>query len=198
MITRRRAAVAGVTLLVILLAAPGRAAATDPRPSPWPAAPCATGAVTEVTTELVAADLGADGGWQVSVHGWIQPCTETETPAGFAVLRYYATAAMFAPTWWSLGLTEGWQYESVTAPTTFTVTTRLDAGPRGRHGPLRAICVVRTEQDPVACTAIEQPDGHHAPVSVPIPPDDPRVTSVPLTRERHGGWEPNPGCGSCV
>jgi hypothetical protein len=188
---RLLAAVAGVVAL--LLPAPATAATTVP--PIWLAAPCATGAIT-----AYAGTLDDDDARLVTVSGWIQPCTPGVLPGTkFGFVHYYTDAALM-PVVGTLG-TGLRDYRPPTAPTTFTITTGLDAAGNvaleERHGALRALCVVRTINDPVACIAVDGPSSGVAPTAVPIPVDDERVR-VPLIAPGPEFADTDPHCGNCI
>ncbi|MFY1670897.1 hypothetical protein ACN27G_13150 [Plantactinospora sp. WMMB334] len=156
-------------------------------------APCATGEITYSAGGL------QPGNRHLALEGWIEPCVEPERPAGFSVMLYYTTYA--APYFFT---SDGpyhvpvpgrrYPYDPVTLRTQFTFDFVWSSGAL-----LRALCVARSVDAPVACVAVELPeDVYFSRRFSPIPVDDSRITSVPVRLDNSGGPGGNPACGNCV
>lgn len=195
-LTRARIAVAALAgALALASGTPRTTAAGSPargdKPPTLVAAPCATGEITYSAGAL-------HGSRHLALEGWIEPCVEPERPAGFSVMLYYTTYA--APYFFRADgphhpAVPGhrYPYDPDTPRTRFTFDFVWSSGAR-----LRAICVARTFEAPVACVAVEPPDDIHARPFLPISVDDPRITSVPVRLDEWGDEGPSPACGNCV
>ncbi|MBX6357542.1 MAG: hypothetical protein IRZ05_17030 [Micromonosporaceae bacterium] len=183
--TRTRTAL--VVLVGLLALAPPAPASAVPN---WVEAPCATGGITRYAG-------GVDG--VVSFAGWIRPCGETSSDAGFGIMLYRNGVAMLLRRTPSEEAVR--PYEPPPAPTAFTVDYDLDTPGRRlldqRYGALRAICVARGHRAPVACVGVDRPAGGGTPLVTPIPTDDPRVMSAGVI-ERLIEPKMDPACGNCV
>lgn len=184
---RTRTAVAvAAGLVALVLAAPATAVAA-PAES-FVVAECATGAITRY-----AGTYHGRGQYRVTVAGWIQPCGEFSPDATFGIMHYFGTVATLVPNA-SSALRP---YRSTTAPTTFRVDYRWGSR-TPQYGPLRALCVVRSYHDAVACVGVDQPARGGRPRVFRIRTDDPRVTSVPVLSIPGDGKTGAPFCGTCV
>ena len=194
-LTLARVAVAALAGLLALAPSAPAAAVIPPVPvDPFLThAPCATGAITFSSGSVRPDDN------LLMLEGWIEPCTAPARPAGFGVMRYYTTLAKpsYFGTVHRIGGSPStyplYPYDPAAPRTQFTFDFRWESG-----GRLRALCLARTVEAPVACVAVELPENEFARRFLPIPVDDPRITSVPISLERRGGTDSDPACGNCV
>jgi hypothetical protein len=186
-LTRARAAAAALAgLLAVTPCAPAAAELVPVDPPPTlAAAPCATG---EIIHSTGAGPAGASPG-RITLEGWVEPCAALDRPGGFGVMRYYATHGQ--PHRFSGSSL--YPYDPAALRTRFTFDFGWVSGSF-----LRALCVARDIGAPLACVAVDPPDGPFARRLTPIPVDDSRITSVPVSSREPGHVVTSPACGNCV
>lgn len=170
-------AVLGAIALVLAFAAP---ASADGEPPPdWSAAPCATGAITEVSHDVDK--LGNPTLW---ISGWIQPCAGNELTDRFAIIRYYPEGGYRSRLV---------RYESMSSPTSFTF--HIGGLRRVLVPTMRALCVAYAYGGRAACIGVDVGGLGEQPVVGPISTGDPRV----LGGVRRESVDPDdPTCGTCL
>jgi hypothetical protein len=190
---RLLAAVTALAALLLPTATPAAAAHTVP----YYAATCATGAFTGY-----AGTLDDDNQPLVTLSGWIRPCLASPLGSQFGFVHYYTQSALL-PIDDSIG-TGLKDYASLIGKTDFTVASHLASevhdGLERQFGQLTAICLIRSRDDRLACVAVDRPDPGKVPVVTPLPVDDQRVRSIPVTGQLESGdvLPITYHCGNCI
>lgn len=192
----RRLLVAAAAAATLLLPTATPAAAED-NPVPHQAARCATGAITGY-----AGSLEGKSGPLVTLSGWIRPCLTTLPGAKFGFVHYYQQTALL-PIDDSIG-TGLENYRPAITTTDFTVASELASDTHtqleSELGQLTAICLIRSRYARLACVAVDRPTPDALPVVTPLPVDDERVQSIPVTGQLESG-DISPiaqHCGNCI
>jgi hypothetical protein len=170
-------AVLGAIALVLAFAEP---ASADRMPPPdWSPAPCATGEITEVRHGVDKLDNPT-----LWISGWIQPCAGNELTDGFAVIQYYPERGYRSRLV---------SYEPLSSPTSFTF--HIGGLRRVLLPAMTALCVAYGYDGRAACIGVDVGSPGGQPVVGPISTGDPRV----LVGVRRESVDPQgPTCGTCL
>ncbi|MGN9913570.1 hypothetical protein ACTMTJ_39160 [Phytohabitans sp. LJ34] len=189
--TRRLLLTVAAVAALLLPSTPAAAAETV-----YYAAPCASGAFTGYAGSL-------DGKRPLVVlSGWARPCVLTPSGTKFGFVHYYQQTALL-PIDDSIG-TGLKDYKVLAGRTEFTVTSDLTSTAHtqleSELGQLTAICLIRDRNARLACVAVDRPTPDAAPVVTPLPVDDERVRSIPVTGQLESGdiAPITQHCGNCI